>query len=291
MRIHLVTYATPRFRHRQWFLGWSARLNHVANTVTSWSPRSLLTAGFEKRVNGIALHERGSGFWSWKPFIIQKKLNEVPEGDIVFYCDVGRNYPFKMLTEPITHYLRWMDEHRQDVMPGISIPWKGPMSIWTKREAFVRTNMDDPQAYRAIPIQASFSFWRNSPQSRAIAEMWMDFCASRNLVSDDPSSCGMPELPGFHDHRHDQSLLTLCCLKTHHKPLELGATLPSIDSQHPSEVSRLAFGTDACQRTLAQRILETAVIPFEITEKLMRTCIKFGQPIPEPDHNFPIDLH
>jgi hypothetical protein len=78
MRVHLVTYATPRFRHREWILGLSARLAGVADTVTAWTPKRLLGAGFEQRCQGIALSERGSGFWAWKPFIIAAKLREVP---------------------------------------------------------------------------------------------------------------------------------------------------------------------------------------------------------------------
>jgi hypothetical protein len=123
MRIHLVTYATPRFRLRQWILGASARLNGVVDTVTSWSPKMLLEAGFEERCRNISLSERGSGFWAWKPFIIQRKLAEIPAGDLVLYCDVGRSYPFKMLEKPLTPYLRWMEEKGQDLMPGYERNW------------------------------------------------------------------------------------------------------------------------------------------------------------------------
>ena len=104
MRSHLVTYATPRFRLRQLVLGWSAKFNRVADTVTHWTPEKLLSAGFEARCKDIKLTERGSGFWAWKPFIIDAKLREIPEGDVVFYCDVGRAYPFKQLTNSITPF-------------------------------------------------------------------------------------------------------------------------------------------------------------------------------------------
>lgn len=60
MRIHLVTYATPRFRLRQWILGASARLNGVVDTVTSWTPEMLLKAGFEERCKEITRSECGS---------------------------------------------------------------------------------------------------------------------------------------------------------------------------------------------------------------------------------------
>lgn len=68
----------------------------------------LRNAGFEGRCKDIKLSERGSGFWAWKPFIIDAKLREVPDGDLVFYCDVGRLHPFKLLDQPLTP-LRLLD--------------------------------------------------------------------------------------------------------------------------------------------------------------------------------------
>jgi hypothetical protein len=107
-KIHLVSYATPQYRHWQIILGLSARLNGVVDAVDSWSLGKLKKVGFEKIIPEIRLNERGSGFWSWKPFIIQKRLNEIPDGDVVLYCDVGRIYPFKLLDRSIAPCLRWM---------------------------------------------------------------------------------------------------------------------------------------------------------------------------------------
>lgn len=281
MRIHLVTYATPRFRLRQILLGCSARINGVADTVTSWTPAALQDAGFEKRMTDIRLEERGSGFWAWKPFIIDAKLREVPDGDLVFYCDVGRLYPFKLLDQPIAPFVRWMDERGQDMMPGVEIPWDGPNSHWIKRGALVSLGMDRPEVHAASPVQASFSIWRASPGSRALIGRWLDRCAQRSLVSDDPSQGGLPELPEFRGHRHDQSLLSLCCLAEGIQGLSLGHDKPEIDVRHPSEVSRLHFGNEASRPRILGRLLRGVVWPIEQIEQGLRRKVKFGQPIRE----------
>ena len=282
MRIHLVTYATPRFRLRQIILGTSAWLNHVADTVTSWPPEMLRDAGFEDRCKEIKLSERGSGFWAWKPFIIEAKLREVPDGDFVLYCDVGRRYPFKKLSTSIDVFIAWMQQNHQVVMPGLSIPWKGPMSMWTKRDAFVLTGLDRSEIYQAIPIQASFSVWRAGPESRALAREWLEMASRRELISDDPSGCGLNELPDFHDHRHDQSLLTLCCLKHGIKGLDLGATILPIDTQHPSEIAAWMSGITP-QETLSGRLFRALVWPLETAESLLRRKVSFGVPLSEPE--------
>jgi hypothetical protein len=278
MRIHLVTYATPRFRLRQVLLGYSARVNHVADTVTSWTPRLLLNAGFEERCKDIHLNERGSGFWAWKPFIIDAKLREVPDGDLVFYCDVGRLYPFKLLDQPITPYVRWMDTHAQDIMPGIYIPWHGSSAVWTKREVFIETGMDRPEIHASIPIQASFSILRASERSREWVARWLNLCSQRSLISDDPSRIDLEELTVFREHRHDQALLTLCCLQQEIKGLGIGDSKPNIDTRHPSEVSRLRFGENQSCPSFSGRMLRIAARATEWIEQNLRHKIKFNSP-------------
>jgi hypothetical protein len=282
MRIHLVTYATPRFRLRQLILGASARINGVADTVTSWTPEMLLEAGFEKRCKSIKLSERGSGFWAWKPFIIQKKLAEIPEGDVVFYCDVGRTYPFKKLEASITPLIEWMTRHQQTIMPGVCIPWKGPMSMWTKREAFVAMRMDLAEFHRATPIQASFSLWQAHAISCGVVDEWMELCAQRKLISDDPDDSGLSAIPDFHENRHDQSLLSLCCLKCGIIGIDVGTQMPDVDTQHPTDIMQLMLHH---QLLIGMRgnLLRALVLPIEWIEEKIRRKVKFGEPRIEPD--------
>lgn len=266
--IHLVSFATPQFRHRQIILGLSGRLNRVVDTVTDWTPRKLQSAGFQEVIPEISLKERGAGFWSWKPFIIQKRLNEVPDGDVVLYCDVGRIYPFKLLDQSIKPFVEWMHAQDQEIMPGIEIPWDGPVSRWTKRDALVALDMDREEILATSPIQASFSIWRAGSKSRDFAAKWMELCSQRKLISDDPSVCKLGEHSGFQENRHDQALLSLLCIKEGMRGLSLGQKRPSRDSRNPSEVSRMAFGGDRVRNS--GRLLQSLIRPLEVLEQRLR---------------------
>jgi hypothetical protein len=270
VKVHLITYATPNFRHRQLILGASARANGVVDRVTAFSPDALRRIGFAERFPNLHLHERGSGFWAWKPFIIGHLLDRVADGDIVFYCDVGRSYPFKRLHYGIRPFLDWMNRHGQDGLPGVEIPWDGPMSMWTKRDAFVMTDMDEPSVHSMAPIQASFSFWKADTAAREFVREWTDWCSDRRLVSDDPSVCGLPELPDFRDHRHDQALLTLCCLKHGWKGMSLSSEHPSIDSKDPSEVASVLDPDLPREWTVAGRCVDLAASCLEVVESRLR---------------------
>ena len=287
MRIHLVTYATPRFRLRQLVLGWSARLSHVADTVTSWTPEMLRDAGLENRCKDIKLSERGSGFWAWKPFIIDAKLRAVPDGDLVFYCDVGRRFPYKILEQSLTPFLQWMKQNGQDFLPGLSISWRGPLSVWCKRDAFTLTEMDTPDAHAAASVQASFSLWRGGSASRDFVDQWLDMCSNRQLISDDPGICGHPEFPEFHEHRHDQSLLTLCCLKNSTRALEMGGQPAPIDTRDPSQVLFFLYRTPPHNASLPWKFLKVMIRIMESLEKFLRRFLKFNHDL--TDHPLAID--
>lgn len=270
-KIHLVSYASPHFLHRQWVLATSARLNGVVETTRSWNRRKLLNAGFEDRVENISLKERGAGFWAWKPFVIARRLSELPEGEIVLYCDVGRIFPYKKLAYPLDPLLEWMEENSQDVLPGVNIPWFGTMGNWTKRDALVEAGLDRSDIHEAPQVQASFSLWRNSPSARSFNDQWMDWCSRRQLVSGEPSSCGLPELHTFREHRFDQALLSLCCFKLGVRALDIGQESPVRDPRNPSEVAMWLAGHNKTVITPAGRIFDCLTKPFEKTERLARS--------------------
>jgi hypothetical protein len=271
-KIHLVSYATPRFRHRQIILGLSARHNRVVNTVKSWNPKMLKETGFATVVHDIGLHERGSGYWAWKPFIIQKRLSEVPEGDIVLYCDVGRFFPYRILNGSINPFLKWMEKHNQDVMPGVLIPWHGTMSVWTKRDVFVFTHTDTPEYHQKVPIEASFSIWKSSDKSRRLVNEWMHLCSQRNLISDDPCTSGLKNLSDFKENRHDQTLLSICCYQAGVQGISIGNIMPSFDYRTPTGVASILWPEEIMNKN--NIVLSILTKTFEFSEKKLRLLIK-----------------
>ena len=275
-RIHLVSYATGLYRHRQWFLSKSALANGIVDTSTDWTPRRVGKAGFSDVAPDISLSERGSGFWAWKPFIIARKLASVPDGDIVFYCDAGRKYPYIRLSRPIDPLLAWMDEHNQDILPGVELPWAGDMSVWTKRDAFVLTGMDVPSVHSTVPIQASFSLWRANPATRNFVDEWLSWCARRDLVSDDNGITGTPEFNQFRGHRHDQSLLTLCCINHGIEGLDLGINRPDFNERDPNQILQYMKGSKRTETTSGKHLARASYI-VEKMEKWARSMFMFGQ--------------
>jgi hypothetical protein len=68
---------------------------------------------------------------------------------------------------------------------------------------------DEPAYYEAQMVDASFVVLMKTPHACAFAAEWFEKCQDRRLLTDEPNTCGLPDLPGFVDHRHDQSVLSL----------------------------------------------------------------------------------
>jgi hypothetical protein len=274
MPFHLVSYATAKYRHRQIFLTASARANGIVQIQTSWNPQKLIAAGFQDLAPDISLAERGSGFWAWKPFIILRALDSAADGEVILYCDAGRKYPYILLDHPLDPFLSWMNDNGQDIMPGICIPWNGPMTVWTKGDAFRGSRVDGDEIRNSAPIQASFSLWRNTEATRTFVSEWLSWCIQRPLVSDDPSDT--PEAPDFKAHRHDQSLLNLCCLKHGIKGIDIGGSEPSFNERDPSHILKHVFGAANCTSARG-KALSLAAKPMQTIEQTLREQMTFGK--------------
>ena len=103
------------------------------------------------------------------------------------------------------------------------------------------------------------------------------------MISDDPSKLGFPELPDFYEHRHDQSLLSLVCLKRRIEGMDVGCDMPPIDAKHPSNVTELLSGKTGDSTTQEVRLVAGLASVVERLEWTARKWVKFNEPQARPD--------
>lgn len=144
---------------------------------------------------------RGYYYWAWKPWILQDTLQHVPEGSIVVYGDSS-----------LFLYNReaWKDALSTVQQQGYLF-FRNPQlhltAAYCKCEAFEAFEKDDPGVADFNMVDASLLFLKNSPESRAWVQQWIDFCWHPFWLSD-VSTNTCTNVPDFKDHRHDQALLT-----------------------------------------------------------------------------------
>lgn len=151
-------------------------------------------------------HRRGYGYWAWKSLIIYDSMKKINDGDMILYHDVGRScYPFEIKSSIIPLAEKIKKENK-----GIGIA-KGPFSHkeFCKRDAFYYMGCDEEQCWNLKQLSATWSFWEKSELSKKFITDWIKWCFhEKEIITDSPNRCELPNLPEFKDNRHDQAILT-----------------------------------------------------------------------------------
>jgi hypothetical protein len=173
--------------------------------VVSFSPRDI-DLSFHSANQEVLIQKRGNGYWLWKPYFIKRMLDEVKTGDYIFYSDSGAYF-----LQSINPLIEASAESRQDL---ICFELHGHVeSDWTKRDAFVLMGCDSPTYASTMQRQAGFSLWRKSKFTLDFIEEYLIFAQDPRILTDIDNQCGLDNYPGFRDHRHDQSILSLLSKK------------------------------------------------------------------------------
>ena len=195
--IHLLTYADHIYYERQQKL--ITRAQEFGITPIQKNKMELLGSEIYEPYKFILSQPRGSGYWLWKPYFILQTLQELAPDDVLIYLDAGdwlKANPTEFLTEKMktTDILLTQGAYKN--------------SDWTKRDCFELMNADIDEYHNAIQIEAGIIVCKNTQLSIMAMSIWLECCKIPEIITDMPNICGKDNLPGFKDHRHDQSILT-----------------------------------------------------------------------------------
>ncbi len=216
MRSRLTCFATSEFRVSQDRLIDTAMQCGI-DEATAWDETKIRRTEFYRAHGSILNARRGSGYWLWKPYIVALALDAGEDGDIVVYADAGVSFrkPLSPLFELCVanggllcfrgHY----DGH-----------WGQPSicRVWTKRDCFVLMDCDTAAFHELPMLDASLVVAARSDASRRFVAEWLRYCCDPRILSDQENVCGLPNLEGFVEHRHDQSILTLLAARERIRP-------------------------------------------------------------------------
>jgi len=231
-KVHFVTFATPGFRVRQWLLNRSARWFGGVDVLDVWTKARLAEDGFLARHPELFVNSKGFGWYAWKPYVILQALQQADEGDLVIYQDTGRREPV-LISRSLREWDAYLTENNFPCIAGVSIPNWGPNRLWTKRSVFKSMGLQGERYENSPQVQASWSVWRKGPQAESLVAEWTQLCQRLDLVGGQLEHGPAAEVPGFHEHRWDQSLLTLLVMREHLPVLDC-ATRPSPVSNEKS---------------------------------------------------------
>lgn len=192
---HLITFCTGEMSISASICMTSALRNNVYS-VTCFKPGNV-DENFKTKNRSILSKERGAGYWLWKPYFIDRELNNLPDGDILIYSDAGVEF---------INNINWITDRMKD-----DVFLFGNMYDhvhWCKQDVI---NAICPGVKTGKQVQASVIFIRVSDWSKKFVKRWLDYCTRPGLIDDSRSiSKNHAE---FQEHRHDQSILTCLAYK------------------------------------------------------------------------------
>lgn len=145
---------------------------------------------------------RGIDWFTWKALVILDALGRVEPGDVVLYTD-GDCYPIGDL-RPL--FQRCRDDRGVMLFEAIGCPQR----VWTKRDCYIAMGCDREEYHSARHTVARFLLFQKDalfPAEQFVGE-WLGFTANPIINTFKPSVLGKPELPGFVQHRCEQSVLS-----------------------------------------------------------------------------------
>jgi hypothetical protein len=208
MRKILINYADRGFRRGQQENEASGLAMGNFDQVISYGRRDL-GLWFRWRHRRILRQPRGAGFWLWKPYLVLRTLRRhMRDGDILAYCDSDG-----LFVNPIDPLVSICLQLRDPQILLFTLEDEHINCTWTKRDCFHFLGLDEPSFTSAVQVSGAFFICRRSQLAVAFFEEWLEAMQDPRILTDMANVCGLPNYPGFQDHRHDQSVLSLLARK------------------------------------------------------------------------------
>lgn len=178
----------------------------------------------------IKSNPRGFGYWIWKPYVINKTLSELSEGDILVYADSGCAINYK---------------NRSKFDKYINLTMNSKLGILCFSNGFIEKQWDKGDLIEfmecrnrsdildSMQIMAGIIVVEKNADSLMFINNWCSYVHDNlDLLDDSPSRAKNED--GFVENRHDQSFFSLLLKKTGgfvvlpHSEVEVPAHLRSL---------------------------------------------------------------
>ena len=210
-KLHLVTFGNRSTRRKVSFYQNACDLRDAAlsagfDTAFAYSAEIYTGTEFEARNAELLKEPRGAGYWVWKPLAIRHALEQIGDDDVLIYSDAGKvALSIDICRADRLAALAKMQP--EGMIAGMQLP-VARNDHWTKRDAFILMDVDEPKYRETNQIQVGWSAWTKSSSCLRLLDDWQRYNEDRRICSDDDNVLGQPNYEGFEENRHDQSIYT-----------------------------------------------------------------------------------
>ncbi|MCP9857619.1 MULTISPECIES: hypothetical protein [unclassified Cyanobium] len=216
----LVTFTDSRMKAARLRICRQAEEMGVYTDIFGASEQDL-NPDFRRRFKDYLRPEhRGFGYYAWKPQIVLQTLERLQDGDQVHWIDSGCHLNpagrlrlqelFAMNVEAPSGIqgFECLPPNGSLVYEGRQFPDQGEYK-WTKGDLLDRLGVrEKPEITGTQQLGATTFFLRKCPATMDFMRHWIRvFSEDFSMIDDSPSRA--PNLDGFVEHRHDQSIFSI----------------------------------------------------------------------------------
>jgi hypothetical protein len=211
-KLHMISFASNKMEWTLDRIVTQAKHSGYFASVTGYKEADLKEF-IDLHKDFFEKNPRMFGYGIWKPYIMKKSLESIPDGEFLLYLDAGSSInptAFNRLNEYIQRCKEseWknVNMRHENEMWGFHHECK-----WTKGDVIQHYNLNEEQQKSA---QLFGGFWlvQKCDHVMKLVQLWLDATLDYHLWDDSPSS--LENAPTFQEHRHCQSNLS-AILKVH----------------------------------------------------------------------------
>lgn len=203
-KILAISYGDSSFSMSRDLNLWTAKHIGRATSVRAYN-REDIGEDFYKENEHILNMPRGGGYWLWKPYIILKGLETIQYGEYLIYTDAGM-----IFSHSLECLVKHMEKEKTDIFISTGF---APTKDWCKRDAFILMDCDTVEAAERIIVSGGYVLLRKTDSTIEFIKEWLMYAKDERIITDCENTLGLPNYEGFHEHRHDQAILSNLCYK------------------------------------------------------------------------------
>ena len=204
IKIAFVSYANHVFEKAGNRIKHEAQQTGLFNTIKVFTPSDLDSEFIEKN-RYLLSQERGGGYWCWKPHIVLKTMQSIPENEWILYADAGCT----LVQERKTQLFEHIDEMEKENKLITAYQMSHLEKDWTKGDMFNYFGLiDNKNISNSGQYVGGVFLVKNHRKTRNMFGKMIEIIeGNSHLIDDSPSIIQNDD--SFKEHRHDQSLFSI----------------------------------------------------------------------------------
>jgi len=202
-QVHFLTFANTSYMKPDRIV--EEAKGFAFSTITAMNEHDI-SDFIEKHRSFIETNRAGYGLWIWKPAVILQRLQQIPQGDILVYCDAGTH----LNRHGLPRYYEYLTFLSTKSMVVFSCNDLYKAQYYVKRDV-VSAYYPDFANQLTNYSYAGLMLVKHTPEAVRLLKDWLALCETYHYI--DFSESVAKELPIFRGNDCDNGLFNLCLAK------------------------------------------------------------------------------